>query len=68
MPIQNYGVIRGQVVRYTPGSTQSPHFIIILADNSNQEYQVDVNVLSQDGSEVLYYANENFQMFHTAGE
>ncbi|MFB5191837.1 YukJ family protein [Alicyclobacillus fastidiosus] len=60
MPIQNYGVIRGQVVRYTPGTPQSPHFAIILADNDNKEYQVDVNVLSRDGSEVLYYANENF--------
>ncbi|MFD1673841.1 DUF2278 family protein [Alicyclobacillus fodiniaquatilis] len=61
MPIQNYGVIRGQVVRYTPGSPQSPHFIMILTDNHNTAYQVDVNVLSRDGSEVLYYANDNFQ-------
>ena len=61
MPIQNYGVIRGQVMRSTPGSTQSPHFIIILADNNNTEYQVDVNVCSSDGSEVLYYANDDFQ-------
>ncbi|WAH36153.1 YukJ family protein [Alicyclobacillus dauci] len=61
MSIQNYGVIRGQVVQYAPGLTQSPHFRITLADNSNQGYQVDVNVLSRDGSEVLYYANENFQ-------
>lgn len=61
MPIQNCGVIRGQVVQSTPGSAQSPHFIITLADDNNTEYQVDVNVWSRDGSEVLYYANDDFQ-------
>lgn len=61
MPIQNYGVVRGEVVSSTPGSAGSAHFRIILADDNNTQYQVDVNVLSRDRSEVLYYTNEAFQ-------
>lgn len=62
MPLQRYGVLRGQVVRYTPGTEYSPHFRIILVEANNTEYQVDVNVRSRDGSEVLYHANEDFQL------
>ncbi|QQE80661.1 YukJ family protein [Alicyclobacillus sp. SO9] len=60
MPILNYGVVCGRVVRYSPGSDSFSHFQIILVDDSHTEYQVDVNVRSKDGSEVLYFSTDNF--------
>jgi uncharacterized protein YukJ len=60
MPIRNYGVVKGAVRDFTPGSDSFTHFQVILDDNNGVAFQVDINVRSQDGSELLYYADSNY--------
>src|SRR5262249_7843958 len=41
------------------GSGTSPHFQVLVVDDSEQ-YRIAINVQSQDGSEVLFYVNPHF--------
>lgn len=62
MTIRNYGVIKGSVHDFSPGTDSFTHFQVILEDPSNREtFQADINVRSQDGSEVLYYSDSNYE-------
>ena len=61
MPIANYGVTKGSVQDFTPGSDQFTHFQLILQNpETGDTYQADINVRSQDGSEVLYYYSSEY--------
>lgn len=61
MPIADYGVIKGSVQGFTPGSDQFTHFQLILENpETGDRYQADINVRSKDGSEVLYYCNTDY--------
>ena len=58
MPIPGYGVLAGDpdhgAVAFSHGS--NPHYRIYMTSGQ----QVDVNIESQDGSEVLYLIRDNF--------
>ncbi|OTW77450.1 hypothetical protein BK702_30150 [Bacillus thuringiensis serovar cameroun] len=63
MPVKNYGVLKGQVVGYTPPDDKdnTPHFTVNISDNNNHEYEIIINVKSKKSpSELLYYAGKNF--------
>ncbi|MCY8523612.1 YukJ family protein [Bacillus atrophaeus] len=66
MPVENYGVLKGTVIRTErdPESDQSPHLdIYVRIENNrrnNSDYRCAVNVRSTDQSEVLYYADNDF--------
>ncbi|EJR57402.1 hypothetical protein IIO_04929 [Bacillus cereus VD115] len=63
MPVKNYGVLKGQVVGYTPPDDKdsTPHFTVNISDNNNREYEIIINVKSKESpSELLYYAGKNF--------
>ncbi|KAF6689434.1 DUF2278 domain-containing protein [Bacillus cereus] len=63
MPLKNYGVLKGQVVGYTPPDNKdsTPHFTVNISDNNNREYEIIINVKSKERpSELLYYAGKNF--------
>ena len=61
MPVPGYGVLKG---RAKSGKIQGPHgrppHFHIMLDASGQQFDIAVNVLSTDGSEVLYYVNHAF--------
>jgi uncharacterized protein YukJ len=62
MPIQNYGVLKGHAERgelVFDRDGKNPHFRIYLQGRLNPA-QIDVNVESSDGSEVLYEINRTF--------
>ncbi len=49
MPVKNYGVLKGQVVGYTPPDDKdsTPHFTVNISDNNNREYEIIINVKSK---------------------
>jgi uncharacterized protein YukJ len=61
MPVPNYGVLKG---RATDAEVQGPRgrpphlHITLVADD--EEFDVAVNILSTDGSEILYQVNHAF--------
>lgn len=59
MPIANYSLLRGHVADMIAGTGNSPHFQILVIDETNK-YRVAINVQSQDGSEVYYVDNPHF--------
>ena len=63
MSLQNYGVVKGQAVAgsiFPPRSRQNPpHYHIHLRAGAVDQ-DVAVNILSQDGSEVLYLVSHDF--------
>jgi uncharacterized protein YukJ len=62
MPIRNYGVVKGHPQRgelVFDRNGKNPHYRIYLNGGSATS-QADVNVESQDGSEVLYEINRAF--------
>lgn len=61
MSIPNYSVLKGAPVGPGSVSGRNPHYRFSLsAGNNNPEIEVDVNVQSQDGSEILYLIARNF--------
>ncbi|MCY7980435.1 YukJ family protein [Bacillus inaquosorum] len=62
MPVENYGVLKGTVIRTErdPENDSKPHLHIYIAGENNKEYDCAVNVRSKDQSEVLYYADSDF--------
>lgn len=60
MSIQRYGVIKGTPIQFRlAGRQEQPHLHIELDANGSKE-DIAVNVLSMDGSEVLYEVRDNF--------
>ncbi|MBM7116527.1 YukJ family protein [Archangium primigenium] len=62
MSIPRYGLLVAQAVEGKPATNAFAHYQVIARDpTSGEPYQIDINVRSQDGSEVLYSINESFQ-------
>jgi uncharacterized protein YukJ len=62
MSIPRYGLLVAQAVEGKPATDSFAHYQVIAQDPaSGEQYQIDINVRSQDGSEVLYYVDESFQ-------
>lgn len=67
MSIPRYGLLTAQVVEGRRATDSFAHYQVIAQNPDNGErYQIDVNVRSQDGSEVLYYLATSFQNELTA--
>ncbi len=62
MPLRNYGILAGRVVRHQrEAGLSSPHYQIQV-DGGGTAFRVAVNVLSaQSPSELLYLADEDFR-------
>ncbi|MFS2246094.1 YukJ family protein [Bacillus sp. A31] len=62
MPVDNYGVLKGNVIRTErdPETDLDPHLDIYVSIGDNRDYKCAVNVRSIDQSDVLYYADDNF--------
>jgi uncharacterized protein YukJ len=59
MPVNNYGVLKGLPINTLLGSNDSPHFQILIKDNSGNSYRIAVNIKSQGApSDVLYYVSD----------
>lgn len=56
---RTYGVLVGTVIDGTIDSSRSPHYEIWVQAN-DVNYRIAVNVLSDDGSEVMAYFDPNF--------
>ncbi len=61
MPIQNYGVLKGQAIRNKPGQGENPHYQIqVISDDTM--HRIAVNVQSKAyPSELLYYVEDQYQ-------
>jgi len=59
MPLKHYSVLKGRPVDLRRGSGASPHFQVLVVDDT-ERYRIAINVQSQDGSEVLFYVNPHF--------
>lgn len=61
MPIHQYSVLKGdpQSGQVSGPSGKPPHYHITVAAGGST-YDVAINIESSDGSEVLYFLNENF--------
>ncbi|MCY7964923.1 YukJ family protein [Bacillus inaquosorum] len=62
MPVENYGVLKGTVIRTErdPEDDRTPHLDIYVRGENDRDYRCAVNVRSKDQSEVLYYADSDF--------
>lgn len=60
MSIQNYSVLRGRAADVRQGSGKSPHFQILVIDQTNK-YRIAINIQSSDNSEVFYVAKPGFR-------
>jgi uncharacterized protein YukJ len=59
MSIYKYSVLKGDPQSGKLSSDSKPHYLIdVTADGKT--YEIAVNIESTDGSEVLYFINENF--------
>ncbi len=59
MPIYKYSVLKGDPISGKLSSNAIPHYLIDLNINGTT-WEVAVNIESSDGSEVLYYLDQNF--------
>jgi uncharacterized protein YukJ len=59
MPIQGYSLLKGKVADVIAGSGKSPHYQILVIDDTNK-YRIAVNVQSSDKSEVYFVLEPNF--------
>ncbi len=61
MPVPDYGVLKGRATarRVRGPQGRPPHLHVTLTDGTNS-YDVAVNILSTDGSEILYSVNHAF--------
>jgi uncharacterized protein YukJ len=61
MPIQNYGVLKGRAFDSKRATAHSEHFQILINRGDNP-HRVAINTKSSEApSQVLYYADDNFQ-------
>lgn len=62
MPLNAYGVLSARVTDIRRETGDTPHYQIHLVDNDNRHYRAAVNVQSsQQPSDLLYFAADNFQ-------
>lgn len=59
MPVYEYSVLKGDPTSGKLSSDTPPHYLINV-EAAGKTYQIAVNIESTDGSQVLYYINENF--------
>lgn len=59
MPIYEYSVLKGDPQSGSLSPDSHPHYLINV-DAGGTTYQVAVNIESTDGSQVLYFINDNF--------
>ncbi|QNI32289.1 YukJ family protein [Alloacidobacterium dinghuense] len=59
MPVYQYSVLKGDPQSGSLSPDSHPHYLINV-DAGGTTYQVAVNIESTDGSQVLYFINENF--------
>ncbi|HYZ20537.1 MAG TPA: DUF2278 family protein [Rhodopila sp.] len=59
MALKHYSVLKGRPVDLRQGSGTSPHFQVLVVDDT-ERYRIAINVQSQDGSEVLFYVDPHF--------
>jgi len=59
MPISNYSVLKAKVVDSRFASGANPHYQIKVVDDE-KEYRIAVNVRSQDGSDLQYVLNSQW--------
>jgi hypothetical protein len=61
MPIPDYGVLKGRVTgRKVQGPHGKPPHLHVFLSAGGSDFDVAVNILSTDGSEILYYVNHAF--------
>ncbi|ATB30188.1 YukJ family protein [Melittangium boletus] len=62
MSIAHYGLLVAQAVEGRRATDSHAHYQVIAQDPASGEpYQIDINVRSKDGSEVLYYVCDSCQ-------
>jgi len=59
MPVFKYSVLKGDPQSGKLSSDSKPHYLIELTAGS-KKFEIAVNIESDDGSQVLYFINENF--------
>ncbi|WP_158751951.1 YukJ family protein [Acidobacterium sp. S8] len=59
MPIYEYSVLKGDPQSGNLSPDSQPHYLINVAAGG-KTYQIAVNIESTNGSQVLYFINENF--------
>ena len=58
MPVPNYGVLKGHpIARQVRGPHGKPPHLHINLEAGGEQFDIAVNILSTDGSEVLYFVN-----------
>jgi uncharacterized protein YukJ len=62
VPVPDYGVLKGRpTARRVQGPRgRAPHLHITL-DGNGEEFDIAVNILSSDGSDILYHVNHAFK-------
>ena len=67
MPVPDYGVLKGRpTARKVQGPHGKPPHLHIGLTAGGTAFDVAVNILSTDGSEILYYVNHAFAPQHAA--
>lgn len=59
MPVYKYSVLKGDPTSGSLSSDSPPHYLIDVEANG-KTYQIAVNIESTDGSQVLYFINDNY--------
>lgn len=62
MPLKNYSILKAHVIGKKLATSNSPHYQILVQDESGVQHRVAVNVKSQlPPSELLYYFDDDFR-------
>ncbi|KAA6439257.1 DUF2278 family protein [Dyadobacter flavalbus] len=62
MPLKNYSILKALVIGKKLATSSSPHYQILVQDESGMQHRVAVNAKSQlPPSELLYYFDDDFQ-------
>ncbi len=65
MPVPDYGVLKGKVTgRKVAGPHGKPPHLHVSLSAGGSSFDVAVNILSADGSDILYYVNHAFTPAH----
>jgi uncharacterized protein YukJ len=66
MPVNRYGVLKGEAKETIDGTAQSPHYQVKIEDGQGGQYRIAVNISSQSQpSQVLYFASEEINTDET---
>ena len=67
MPVPNYGVLKGHpIARQVRGPHGKPPHLHINLEAGGEQFDIAVNILSTDGSEILYFMNHAFATPHAS--